>query len=231
MKVAIILSGCGVYDCTEIHESVLTSLALARAGAQIDYLAPDMPQARVVNHLDGSVMAGEQRNVLIEAARIARGNIKNIAQANAQDYQAIFFPGGFGAATNLSNFASQGAACTVQADVLKFAQEAAQHHIPACYICIAPALIPIIYGAGTQLTIGNDADTAAQIQTPHLPSARMRGRPNPQSRQHPRLYAGRKHRASSRGDRAGGTSDLGFGHEMRIRRGAQRHLAHPTKLR
>ncbi len=165
MKVAIILSGCGVYDGAEIHESVLTSLALARAGAQIEYLAPDMPQARVVNHLDGSVMAGEQRNVLIEAARIARGNIKNIAQANAQDYQAIFFPGGFGAATNLSNFASQGAACTVQADVLKFAQDAAQHRIPACYICIAPALIPIIYGAGTQLTIGNDADTAAQIQT------------------------------------------------------------------
>ncbi|MBI3712901.1 MAG: isoprenoid biosynthesis glyoxalase ElbB [Burkholderiales bacterium] len=164
MKVAIILSGCGVYDGAEIHESVLTSLVLARAGAQIEYLAPDMPQARVVNHLDGSIMQGEQRNVLVEAARIARGKIKNIATANAQDYQAIFFPGGFGAATNLSNFASQGAACTVQADVLEFAKQAAAYRIPACYICIAPALIPAIYDKGTQLTIGNDADTAAQIQ-------------------------------------------------------------------
>lgn len=165
MKVAIILSGCGVYDGAEIHESVLTSLALVRAGAQIEYLAPDMPQARVVNHLNGAVMEGEQRNVLIEAARIARGKIKDIAHAHAQDYQAIFFPGGYGAATNLSNFASQGAACTVQTDVLKFAKDAAKARIPACYICIAPAMIPAIYEHGTQLTIGNDAATAAQIQT------------------------------------------------------------------
>lgn len=163
MKVAIILSGCGVYDGAEIHESVLTSLALVRTGAQIEYLAPDMPQARVVNHLDGTVMEGERRNVLIEAARIARGEIKNIADANARDYQAIFFPGGYGAAINLSNFASRDAACTVQADVLKFAKDAAKARIPACYICIAPAMIPAIYEHGTHLTIGNDAGTAAQI--------------------------------------------------------------------
>lgn len=164
MRVAIVLSGCGVYDGAEIHESVLTSLALVRAGAQIEYLAPDMPQARVVNHLDGTVMEGEQRNVLIESARIARGKIKNIAHVQAQDYQAVFFPGGYGAATNLSNFANQGAACTVQADVLKFAKDAAKAHIPACYICIAPAMIPAIYEQGAHLTIGNDAGTAAQIK-------------------------------------------------------------------
>lgn len=164
MKVAVVLSGCGVYDGAEIHESVLTSLALARAGAHIDYLAPDMPQARVVNHLDGSLMQGEQRNVLIEAARIARGKITNIAHAKATDYQAIFFPGGYGAATNLSNFASQGANCEVQTDALNFAKQAAAHRIPACYICIAPALIPRIYDNGPQLTIGNDLETATQIQ-------------------------------------------------------------------
>lgn len=164
MKVAVVLSGCGVFDGAEIHESVLTSLALSRAGAEIDYLAPDMLQTRVINHLDGSVMVDEHRNVLVEAARIARGKIKNIAQAKAQDYQAIFFPGGFGAATNLSNFAAEGANCTLQADVLRFASDAAKAGIPACYICIAPALIPRIYDNQPQCTIGNDTATATQIQ-------------------------------------------------------------------
>ncbi len=163
MKVAIILSGCGVFDGAEIHESVLTMLALSRAGAEIEFLAPDMPQAQVVNHLTGEVVATESRNVLVESARIARGKIKDIAAAKASDYQAIFFPGGFGAAKNLSDFAFKGAACSVQNDVLQFAQAAATAAIPACYVCIAPAILPLIYGAGVALTIGSDADTAAAI--------------------------------------------------------------------
>ncbi|MDE2429289.1 MAG: isoprenoid biosynthesis glyoxalase ElbB [Burkholderiales bacterium] len=165
MKVAVVLSGCGVFDGAEIHESVLTTLALVRAGAEVEFLAPDIPQARVVNHLTGEVAVGETRNVMVEAARIARGKVKNIATANSQDYAAVFFPGGFGAAWNLSDFASKGADCTVQADVLAFAQAMADAGKPACYICIAPAIIPKVYGAGASLTIGNDTDTAAAIQS------------------------------------------------------------------
>ena len=164
MKVAVVLSGCGVFDGAEIHESVLTMLALTRAGAEIQFLAPNIPQARVVNHLTGDVAAGESRNVLVEAARIARGKIMDVAQADSRDYAAVFFPGGFGAATNLSDFASAGASCTVQPDVLRFASAMAAAGKPACYICIAPALVPRIYGAGVQLTIGTDAATARQIE-------------------------------------------------------------------
>lgn len=163
MKVAIVLSGCGVYDGAEIHESVLTMLALVKAGAEPEFLAPNIPQAHVVNHLSGQVAEGESRNVLVESARIARGKIKDIAVANEADYAAAFFPGGFGAAKNLSDFASKGADCQIQPDVLRFAKAIAQAGKPACYICIAPAMIPQVYGPGTSMTIGNDADTAAAV--------------------------------------------------------------------
>ncbi len=163
MKVAVVLSGCGVYDGAEIHESVLTMLALVKSGAETEFLAPDIPQMHVVNHLTGEVMEGEIRNVLVESARIARGNIKNIAEADAADYAAVFFPGGFGAAKNLSDFASKGADCHIQPEVLRFAKAIADAGKPACYICIAPAMIPQVYGAGAAVTIGTDADTAAAV--------------------------------------------------------------------
>lgn len=164
MKVAIILSGCGVYDGAEIHESVLTMLALSRAGVAYQCLAPNMQQAHVVNHLTGQPSAGETRNVLVEAARIARGDIVDIAKANPADYAALFFPGGFGAAKNLCDFAFKGADCTVQPDVLKFAKAFADARKPVCFVCIAPAMIPRIYGEGARGTIGTDADTAAAIE-------------------------------------------------------------------
>ena len=163
MKVALVLSGCGVFDGAEIHESVLTMLALVKAGAELEFLAPDIAQAHVINHLSGQVAEGETRNVLVESARIARGKIKDIAAASADDYAAVFFPGGFGAAKNLSDFASKGADCQIQADVLRFAKAMAAAGKPACYICIAPAMMPHIYGAGVALTIGNDEGTAAAI--------------------------------------------------------------------
>ncbi|MFZ6772189.1 isoprenoid biosynthesis glyoxalase ElbB [Undibacterium sp. SXout7W] len=163
MKVALVLSGCGVFDGTEIHEAVLTLLALVRAGAEVEFLAPDINQSRVINHVTGQVSEGETRNVLVEAARIARGKVKNIAEAVSSDYAAIFFPGGFGAATNLSDFASKGADCRIQEDVMRFAKSAADASIPACYICIAPTMIPLVYGPATRVTIGTDEDTANAI--------------------------------------------------------------------
>jgi enhancing lycopene biosynthesis protein 2 len=164
MKVAVVLSGCGVFDGSEIHESVLTMLALSCAGVSYQCMAPNVQQAHVINHLTGQVAANESRNVLVEAARIARGEIIDIANADSHDYAAVFFPGGFGAAKNLSDFAFKGSSCQIQPDVLRFAKAMAAAKKPACYICIAPAMIPLIYGAGAQLTIGNDQSTAQTIE-------------------------------------------------------------------
>ena len=163
MKVAVVLSGCGVFDGSEIQESVLTLLALSRANVRYQCMAPNIAQAHVVNHLTGEISANETRNVLVESARIARGQVLDIAQTNAEDYDAVFFPGGYGAAKNLSDFAFNGAKARLQSDVLRFAQAMAKAKKPACYICIAPAMIPLVYGESTQLTIGDDADTSAAI--------------------------------------------------------------------
>ena len=108
-KFAVILSGSGVYDGAELHEAVITLLTLDRAGVEYQCMAPDMPQMHVVNHLTGEVAEDENRNVLVEAARIARGNILDLAKANADDYDAVILPGGFAAAKNLSDFADNGA--------------------------------------------------------------------------------------------------------------------------
>lgn len=161
-KVAVILAGCGVYDGGEIHECVLTLLALARAGAQVSCYAPDIEQAHVVNHLTGEEQQ-QSRNVLVEAARITRGNILSLAEFDAKDHDALVVPGGFGAAKNLSDFAFNGAQCNVEASVLAATQSFAQSHKPAAYLCIAPAMLPKIYGQGVVLTIGDDKDTANAI--------------------------------------------------------------------
>ncbi len=161
-KVAVILSGCGVYDGAEIHESVLTLLRLSQRGAQVQCFAPDMPQHHVINHLTGEEMA-ESRNVLVEAARIARGNIQPVSTLDAADYDALIIPGGFGAAKNLSDFAFKGEGCSVQPDVLKAAQSFAAAGKPVGLLCIAPALAARIYGEGVQCTIGTDEGTAAAL--------------------------------------------------------------------
>jgi enhancing lycopene biosynthesis protein 2 len=163
-RVAVVLAGCGVYDGAEINEAVLTLLALEQQGAEYQCLAPDMEQLHVINHLSGEVMEGESRNVLVEAARIARGNILDIREANAADYDALVVPGGFGAAKNLCDFAVNGAAMKVQADFLQFARQMHQAGKPVGLICIAPAMSTAICGEGVECTIGNDADTANAIE-------------------------------------------------------------------
>lgn len=162
-KIAVILSGCGVYDGAEIHESVLTLLRLDQRGAQVQCFAPDIAQHHVINHLSGEPMA-ESRNVLVESARIARGAVRDVRELNAQDFAALIIPGGFGAAKNLSDFASQGAQCQVQADVLAAAKGFVAAGKPIGLICIAPALSAQIFGPGVTCTIGTDADTAAAIE-------------------------------------------------------------------
>lgn len=161
-KVAVILSGCGVYDGAEIHESVITLLRLDQRGAQVQCFAPNIPQLHVINHLTGEEMP-ETRNVLVESARIARGNVKDVRDADVNDFDALIVPGGFGAAKNLSSFAIDGPGCSVHPEVLALAEAFAEAGKPVGLICISPALAAKIYGPGVVCTIGNDADTSAAI--------------------------------------------------------------------
>ncbi|MFW3896389.1 isoprenoid biosynthesis glyoxalase ElbB [Pseudomonas bharatica] len=161
-KVAVILSGCGVYDGAEIHESVITLLRLDQRGAQVQCFAPNIAQMHVINHLTGEEMP-ETRNVLVESARIARGEIKDLGEADVNDFDALIVPGGFGAAKNLSSFAIDGPGCSVHPDVLALAEAFAEAGKPVGLICISPALAAKIYGPGVVCTIGNDADTSAAI--------------------------------------------------------------------
>src|SRR5690606_29082645 len=162
-KVGLVLSGCGVYDGAEIHESVLTLLALAKQGAEAVCFAPDKNQVDVINHLSGEPMS-ETRNVLIEAARIARGSILPLAQANADELDALIVPGGFGAAKNLSTFASQGSECHVDSALQALAQRMHALGKPLGFMCIAPAMLPKIFDFPLRLTIGTDIDTAEAIE-------------------------------------------------------------------
>ena len=181
-RVVLILSGCGVYDGAEIHESVLTLLALDKAGAEVTTAAPDVDQFHVVNHQTGKVMEGESRSVLQESARIARGPVKRVADLKVEDYDAAVLPGGFGAAKNLCSFAVDGADCCVESSVADFLRRFHRAGHPIGFACISPAIAARIFGGdGVQLTIGNDADTAARpgskrSQTRQLPGGGLRHR-------------------------------------------------------
>lgn len=159
-KVAVILSGCGVYDGSEIYESVITLLRLDQRGATVQCFAPNIAQMHVINHLTGEEMA-ESRNVLVESARLARGDIKDLSEARADDFDALIMPGGFGAAKNLSDFATQGAGCQVLPEVLELAQAFARSGRPVGMMCIAPTMAAHIFGPGVVCTLGNDDDPAA----------------------------------------------------------------------
>lgn len=161
-QVAVVLSGCGVYDGAEIHEAVLTLLALDRAGAQAVCFAPDKAQLHVINHLSGEEMP-ESRNVLQESARIARGKILALSQADAEQLDALIVPGGFGAAKNLSSFATQGAECSVDPDLSKLILEMHKRNKPMGFMCIAPTLLPKVFDQPLRLTIGNDPDLGEVI--------------------------------------------------------------------
>ncbi|SCC43917.1 isoprenoid biosynthesis glyoxalase ElbB [Kosakonia oryziphila] len=162
-KVGVILSGAGVYDGAEIHEAVITLLAIARSGAEAVCFAPNKWQSDVVNHLTGDVMT-ESRNMLVEAARIARGNIRPLAQLSVNDLDALIVPGGFGAAKNLSNFASHGSACVVDNTLKQCVLEMHRVGKPLGFMCIAPALLPKIFDFPLRLTIGTDVDIAEVLE-------------------------------------------------------------------
>jgi enhancing lycopene biosynthesis protein 2 len=165
-KVGLVLSGCGVFDGSEIHESVACLIALDRRGAQTICMAPNIPQAGVTNHAVKQPAANQTRNVLEESARIARGKIRDIATVQASELDALVFPGGFGAAKNLSDFASKGANCTVNPQVQRLVSEMHAAGKPIGLACIAPVLAARILGKHSpKLTIGTDKGTADAIQS------------------------------------------------------------------
>jgi enhancing lycopene biosynthesis protein 2 len=165
-KVALILSGCGVFDGAEIHESVLTLLALDRANAQVVCAAPDIPQHHVINHLTGQPATGESRNVLVESARIARGKIIPLARLDVRDVDAVILPGGFGAAKNLCDFALAGERFGVHEQVAAVLQAAHKLGKPIGFVCIAPAIAAKLFGAEqVEFTIGTDEGTARALSS------------------------------------------------------------------
>ena len=144
-KFAVVLSGNGVFDGAEIHESAMTLLAIMQQGGAYEIFAPDIDQYHVINHITGEEMP-ESRNVLVESARIARGNIKPLSEFHAGDFDYLIFPGGFGAAKNLSSFAFDGVDCSVNHDVEKAIRSMIEQEKPIGALCIAPVLLSKILG-------------------------------------------------------------------------------------
>ncbi len=161
-KIAVVLSGCGVNDGSEIHEAVLTLLAIDRQGALYQCFAPDVAQQDVVDHRAGKAV-DETRNVLVESARIARGKILPLAAFRAADYDGLVFPGGFGAAKNLCSFAKDGADCQVEPSVAAAINAMHAAGKPIGALCIAPVVLVKTLGT-IDVTIGTDADTASAIE-------------------------------------------------------------------
>lgn len=162
-KFAVVLSGSGVFDGAEIHEATLTLYAIAKNGSDYEIFAPDIPQHHVINHITGEEM-DETRNVLIEAARIARGKIQPLSEFNSTDFDGLIFPGGFGAAKNLSSFAFDGPDCSVNDDVEIAIKKMAEAKKPIGALCISPVIMAKIFN-NVRLTIGQDKDTANAIET------------------------------------------------------------------
>ena len=167
--IAVVLSGCGVDDGSEIHESVLTILHLKKLGADITFLAPDVEQADVVNHKTGEIHDGKDpRNVLEESARIARGDIHALFTADADAYDGVIFPGGFGAAMNLSDFAYRDIVDDIDLEmhVRKLVEGMLKAKKPIGLLCIAPASIGSVAlrDTGAKLTIGHDEHVANKVK-------------------------------------------------------------------
>jgi enhancing lycopene biosynthesis protein 2 len=161
-KIAVVLAGCGYLDGSEITEAVAALIALSETGAQVRVFAPDL-DAPAKNHLSGQVDGS--RNTLVESARIARGHVQTLSELKARDFDGVFFPGGFGAALNLCNFAEKGAKCQVHPEAERVIREFRQADKPIGAACIAPALIAKVLGSDNiSVTIGKDAATAQQIR-------------------------------------------------------------------
>jgi len=162
-KFAVVLSGCGVFDGAEIHEATLSLLAIAKKGCSYEIFAPHMEQHHVINHLTGEVM-DETRNVLVESARIARGKINDLKQFKPDEFDGLLFPGGFGAAKNLSTWAFEAAGATVLPEVEVAIKGMIQLRKPVGALCISPVLLAKVLG-DVSITIGDDEGTIDALES------------------------------------------------------------------
>ncbi|MBI2996663.1 MAG: isoprenoid biosynthesis glyoxalase ElbB [Candidatus Melainabacteria bacterium] len=163
-KIGVLLSGCGVKDGSEIHEAVITLLAIDRENMQAVCMAPNKDQTQVINHVTNQPQ-NEKRNMLIEAARIARGNIKNIKDVKPNELDAVILPGGYGAACNLSSFSKDGVNALVIPEVEDFLKQVHKLKKPIGAICIAPNIVAKIFGSKkVEVTIGTDKNTSTKLE-------------------------------------------------------------------
>ncbi|XP_035378969.1 glutamine amidotransferase-like class 1 domain-containing protein 3A, mitochondrial [Electrophorus electricus] len=156
-RVAVVLSGCGVYDGTEIHEASAILVHLSRGGAEVQMFAPDVEQMHVIDHRKGQPAEMETRNVLAESARIARGSIADLAKLSAGSHDAVIFPGGFGAAKNLSSFAVDGKDCSVNEEVERVLKDFHKAGKPIGLCCISPVLVAKVL-PGVEVTVGHEEE-------------------------------------------------------------------------
>ncbi|EAT59755.1 isoprenoid biosynthesis glyoxalase ElbB [Chlorobium ferrooxidans] len=164
-NIGVLLSGCGVYDGSEIHEAVLTLLAIDHAGAKALCLAPNIPQHHVVNHLTGEAVTSESRNVLVEAARIARGAITDLSNIDTLDLDALILVGGYGAAKNLCNYESKGPECEVLPEITSALRSFYNAGKPLGFMCISPVIAAKVLGdQQIELTTGIDKETAGHLK-------------------------------------------------------------------
>ncbi|MDD9340952.1 isoprenoid biosynthesis glyoxalase ElbB [Providencia heimbachae] len=161
-SIAVILCGCGVFDGSEVHESVLTMLALSNNNAKVHFFAPDEFQPTVINHINGELKT-DKRNQMEESARISRGEIAPLSSADASKLDALIIPGGFGAAKNLCDFAVKGSDCEINKELLSLVRQMHQQKKPLGLMCIAPVMLPKMLNTSVELTIGNDSETIAEI--------------------------------------------------------------------
>lgn len=170
MKIGVLLSGCGVLDGSEIYESVLTILAIERAGAEVAAIAPDVSQHDVINHYQGGELrtgeaGGPRRSVLAEAARIVRGRITSLNEVSAHDIDALVIPGGYGVVKNLCTYAHDDDNVSVNQEAKRLLTEMAALRKPIGAICIAPVLVALALGdKAPSLTVGNDAKVSMDLQ-------------------------------------------------------------------
>lgn len=161
-KFAVVLSGSGVFDGAEIHEATMTLFSIMKNGGIYEIFAPDIPQHHVINHLTGEDM-NETRNVLVESARIARGKIQPLSEFMAEDFDGLIYPGGFGAAKNLSSFAFDGSDCKVNEDVKTSIEKMTKAGKPIGALCISPVIMAKVLEEA-DLTIGQDESTADAVE-------------------------------------------------------------------
>lgn len=160
-KFAVILCGCGSMDGSEIHEAVMTLLAIDRNEYEYSIFAPNDNQYHVVDHVSGQA-TDEKRNMMVEAARIARGQIRPLEECKVEEFDAVVFPGGFGAAKNLFTYAIDGKDCTVREDVATLIRAFHACKKPIGALCIAPVMIAKVLGDVT-ITVGNDEGTIENV--------------------------------------------------------------------